>query len=221
METRYALKEASPVIFSYLILGSAFGLYAHNAGIHIIWILATSLFIYAGSMQFASVKLLTTIFNPLQAILLTLSINIRYILYGFSLLKKYDGVKHKWYMIFALSDESFSLVIKDIPDNLNKGKTMLIMLFLNHITWILGTFIGVVIGSALPFNTNGIEFTMTALFATILLDKLNTTTIVPVVVGTLVSIICIILFGKEQFVIYAIVLIVISLFAIEKRKNHE
>lgn len=110
-----ALKAAFPltipVMTGYLFLGTAYGILMSGKGLHIGWILLVSLFVFAGSMQFVGVTLLTSLFQPLNALLMTLMVNARHLFYGISMLEKYRGLgRRKPYIIFGLTDETFSIV---------------------------------------------------------------------------------------------------------------
>ena len=86
-----AFPHTIPVMTGYLFLGVAFGILLTSKGYHFIWAIIMSLLIYAGSMQFVAVEILTSIFNPLNAFLITLRVNARHLFYGLSMLTKFRG----------------------------------------------------------------------------------------------------------------------------------
>lgn len=207
-----AFKATLPILTGYLFLGAAFGLLLHEAGYGWWWCLLMSGFIYAGSMQFATVGLLQSAFNPLYAAILTLSINIRHIFYGLSMLKPFASIKkHRWYMIFALSDEAYSLLIKDIDEPETTPDYMFYVLLLSQIYWIVGSLLGNLSGNFLPFIPEGISFAMTALFVVIFIEKLETKHYKPIIIGLASSLLAIYLVSKEHFILLAMVFIIIFL----------
>ena len=205
-----AFPKTIPILAGFLFLGSAFGIYMKSASFNVLYSLLTSTVIFAGSMQFALVGLLATGFNPLHSFMITLMINARHLFYGMSMLDKYkfSGIK-KLYLIFGMCDETFSInYIADIPEDVDKGWFMFFVTLLNQIYWIAGTAIGGILGSALKFSTEGIDFVMTSLFVVIFLEqwakKENRHS---AVIGGVISIVCLILFGRDNFIIPSMLLI--------------
>ena len=191
----------------YIFLGSAFGILAQNQGLPF-WVpLAMSLFIYAGAAQFASVPILVEPISLIQTFILTLSINARHLFYGISMLKPFSKVgKKKHYMTFALTDESFSLIIKEDDTDI-----IFNILWLNQVYWILGTVVGYLFGSIVPFPLDGIEFSMTALFIIVFMDKLKDKHYFATFSALAISIVCLIVFGYQYFIIPSMILILVTL----------
>lgn len=196
-----------PVMAGYLFLGSAFGILVESQDLPVWVALLMSVFIYAGSMQFATVPLLLNPISLLQTFILTLSINARHLFYGVSMLKIFEkmGLK-KQYMIFSLTDESYSLIINE-----DDGDQMFNILLLNQIYWIIGTAMGYYFGRMIPFSKNGIEFAMTALFLIIFMEKLKDKQLYPTFLGLGVSTLCLIIFKPQYFIIPSMVGIVLGL----------
>jgi len=196
-----------PVMAGYLFLGSAFGILVESQGLPVWVALLMSVFIYAGSMQFASVPLLLNPISLLQTFILTLSINARHLFYGVSMLKIFEkmGLK-KQYMIFLLTDESYSLIINE-----DDGDQMFNILLLNQIYWIIGTAMGYYFGRMIPFSKDGIEFAMTALFLIIFMEKLKDKQLYPTFLGLGVSTLCLIIFKPQYFIIPSMIDIVLGL----------
>lgn len=196
-----------PIMAGYLFLGSAFGILVESQGLPVWIALFMSVFVYAGSMQFASVPLLLNPISLIQTFILTLSINARHLFYGISMLKPFNkmGLK-KQYMIFSLTDESYSLIINE-----DDGDEMFNILLLNQIYWILGTVLGYYFGRMLPFSTDGIEFSMTALFLVIFMEKLKDKQYFPTFLGLGISILCLLIFKPQYFIIPSMIGIVIGL----------
>lgn len=203
-----ALKAAFPytipIMTGFLFLGSAYGVFMNASGFAWYYPTLMSLFIYAGSMEFVTVNLLLGAFDPLNAFILTLMVNARHLFYGISLLEKYKGVGlKKLYMIFGLTDESFSInCATDAPEGVDKGWFMFFVTLLNQIYWTTSATIGGVFGSLLDFNLEGLEFVMTALLLVIFLEKwMQQKKHHTALIGLGVTALCLILFGSEKFII--------------------
>ncbi len=225
-KTNIALKRiiihTIPVFIGYSFLGFAFGVLMTSQGYSLIWPIAMSILIYAGSMQFITVSLLASAFNPLYALLLTIVINARHLFYGVSMLQKYKGTgKIKPYLIFGLTDETFSILCSLEFQNINEKKHFLFYTtLLNHIYWIFGTVTGAVIGSEISFNTKGIEFVMTALFVVIFIEqwksqKKHTAAII----GIACSVFSLVMLGRDNFIIPAMVLMIIFNFLLNDKNK--
>lgn len=171
---RIVFPKTLPVMAGYMVLGFGFGLLLQSKGYSFIWALFMSLFIYAGSMQYVTVDLLANGAGLLSCALMTFMINARHIFYGLSMLVKYrDMGKAKPYLIFALTDETFSLVSGDqLPEQVDASLYYLLISGLHQIYWIIGSVLGALFGQAAPMNTEGVEFSMTALFVVIVTDNL-------------------------------------------------
>lgn len=193
-----------PVLTGYLVLGAAYGILMNSKGFPLIWSLLASIFIYAGSMQFVTVTLLAAGFDPVAAFLMTLAVNARHMFYGVSMLKQYRGLGFvKPYLIFSLTDETFSIVCSaKVPEGINTKWFYLFISLLNQCYWITGTLIGGLLGSMLTFNTNGIDFVLTALFVVILINQWQSTTNhLPAIIGIASAILCRLVFGATNFII--------------------
>lgn len=163
-----AFIKTLPILVSYLVLGFGFGILLKNAGYGLIWAMAMSMFIYAGSMQYVGVSLIAGPATILMTILTTVMVNARHLFYSISMIKKYQEVgKFKPYLIFSLTDETYALLSSDNYLNQNDENLpffYFLISFFNQTYWVLGTMLGSIFYQALPFNTAGIEFSMTALF---------------------------------------------------------
>lgn len=225
-ELKTAFPNTIPVLLGYISVGIAFGIIIVTSGLSIWTGLLMSCFIYAGAMQFVAISLIISPVGILQIILITLFVNIRHIFYGLSFLELFKnfGVK-KYYLIFALTDETYSLLCGlSLNDLENKENTVLAISLLNQLYWIIGTLIGSFIGNILKFNTNGIEFAMTALFIVIYIEQwLAYKTHRPALIGVLVSTIALATFGSANMVLPSMVLILLFLFVMREsiEKNDE
>ena len=211
-----------PVMLGYLSIGIAFGLLFENAGYNFIWAFCISLFVYAGAMQFIAVSFFSGGLGLIQIAVMTLVVNFRHIFYGLSFLERFGkmGLK-KWYMAFALTDETYSLLcgIKP-PEKIDDKKFLLCVALLNQSYWIAGSVIGALAGSMITFNTKGMDFAMTALFLVIFLDQWKAyRTHIPALTGLLCSIAVLAGVGPANMVIPSMVLIVISLMLMRKTVN--
>ena len=200
-----------PVMTGYLVLGFGFGIILKANGYGILLAFAMSFFIYAGSMQYVAIGLLTGGASLITAAITTLMVNARHLFYGISMLDKYRNTgKIKPYLIFALTDETYSLVCgdnTDMTENERKRYYFFVSLF-NHIYWIAGSVLGAVIGTVVKFNSEGIDFALTALFLTVFIEQWRTAEKhAPAVIGVGASVLSLIIFGSENFLIPAMLVI--------------
>ena len=209
-----AFKDSIPVMAGYIVLGTAFGVLLADKGYGFIWAFVMSFTIYAGSMQFIAINLLTSGASLISAAIMTLLVNARHIIYGISMIEKYrDTGKVKPYLIFSLTDETYALVCRGNPENTDSKKYYLYISALNQCYWIAGSIIGTLIGSAVTFDTAGIDFAMTALFTVIFVDQLlHSKNVIPAIIGIVCSVICLFIFKAQNFLIPSMLIITLSLF---------
>ncbi len=203
--------DTIPVMTGYLVLGFGFGIILKSNGYGIWVVFAMSLFIYAGSMQYVAVELLTSGATLIAVALTTLLVNTRHLFYGISMIDKYkDTGKKKPYLIFALTDETYSLVCNDkpeIPDERRKDYYFFVSIF-NQCYWIVGSVLGAVVGTLIRFNSEGIDFALTALFLTVFLEQwLTSKRHAPAIIGVVTSVVCLVIFGKDNFLIPTLLII--------------
>ena len=170
---REAFLSSIPVMMGYIVLGIAFGMLLENKGYGVVYALLMSVFIYAGSMQFVAINLLTSGASLISAAIMTLLINARHMVYGLSMIKKFDDMgKFKLYMIFSLTDETYSLLVgSQVPEDCNQRYYLFLISFFDQCYWIIGSIIGAFVGSLMTINTTGLDFAMTALFVVIVLEQ--------------------------------------------------
>lgn len=217
---RAAFPRTIPVMVGYLFLGAAFGILLESKGYGFGWAALMSIFIYAGSMQFVAVDLLATGAGFLQVILMTLMVNIRHVFYGISMLGKFRNLgAKKPYMIFSLTDETFSLLCTaEPPKNVDRNWFFFFIALLNQLYWIAGSVVGGLLGSSFSFNTQGIDFAMTALFVVIFVNQWHEAkSHVPALVGLVCSLVCLLLFGADNFILPALIGMVVLLSAFRGR----
>jgi 4-azaleucine resistance transporter AzlC len=203
-----------------LVLGLAYGVLMQLNGYGAIWSVLMSMVAFCGSMQYAAIALLTSAFNPLQALLLSLTVNARHLFYGLSMLEKYRGLgKTRLFLIFTLSDETFSISSSISPPvSINRKYFYFWISFLDYAYWSFGTLLGALLGKLITFNTTGLEFVLTALFVVLFLDQIKTKiNFASGFIGIMCTIGCLLLFGPEQFVIPSMVIILFVLMIGRKR----
>ena len=221
---RTAFLDTVPVMTGYLFLGFGFGIALEQAGYGLIWAAAMSLFIYAGSMQYVAIGLLSSGAGLLTAAMTTFLVNARHLFYGISMVDAYKGAgKKKPYLIFALTDATYSLVTH-IPQGVNRHGYCLLVSVLDQLYWVAGSVVGSLAGSLLPVNLEGIDFVLTALFVTIFVEQwLTTKNHIPALTGLGVTAVCLLLFGAQIFLIPSMLAIAALLTILGKtgrRENH-
>ena len=202
-----------PVMAGYLVLGIGFGMILKSNGFGFGWALAMSGLIYAGSMQFVLIDLICGGAGLLTAAITTLLVNARHLFYSISMVEKYKGAgARKPYMIFALTDETYSLVCGDAPAGVKRHAYYFAVSLINQIWWVSGSVLGTVLGAALHINTEGIDFALTALFLTVFVEQwLTTKNHLPAIIGVAASVVALLIFGPDSFLIPAMVAILVLL----------
>ena len=199
-----AFPHTIPILAGFWFLGLTYGIYMNVSGFSFWYLMLMSLTIFAGSMEFVAVNLLLGSFDPFQAFVMTLMINARHLFYGISMLDKYRGLGwKKFYLIFGMCDESFSInYTAEIPKDVDRGWFMFFVTLLNHFYWFFGATLGGIFGSLIHFNTEGLDFVMTAMFTVIFLDQwLKEKNHTSALAGMGISILCLIVFGSDDFII--------------------
>ena len=203
-----------PVMAGYLFLGTGFGMLLQSKGYGLLWAVAMSGLIYAGSMQYLAIDLLCGGASLITAAITTLMVNARHLFYGISMIGAYqDTGVYKPYLIFALTDETYSLNCGGAPEDVRNPKLyyFLVSLF-NQCYWVTGSALGVLAGTLLPINTEGIDFALTALFVTVFVEQWKSTQDhIPALIGVICSLIALIFFGPGSFLIPAMLLITLAL----------
>ena len=220
-----ALKAAFPlslpVMAGYIVLGFGFGLLLRARGFGLFWALLMSCLIYAGSMQYIAIDLMSTGASLIASALMTLLINARHLFYGLSMLTRYqDTGRKKPYLIFALTDETYSIAAHhQPPEGVDKGWFYLALSTLNQLYWVLGSVLGSLFGGLEVLPTKGIEFSMTALFTVILVDQWMTARDRrPAIIGVVSSVLSLVLFGRDNFILPAMGLITVALMLLPRQE---
>ena len=219
---RRAFYASIPVLAGYMVLGIGFGILLRGAGYGVAWAAAMSAFIYAGSMQYVGVGLLAGGASVLTAILTTVIVNARHLFYSVSMIDAYrDAGKYKPYLVFALTDETYSLLCDGkAPEGTDANLYRFLVSLFNQGYWVTGSVLGNLLGAVLPFSTAGIEFSMTALFAASFTEQwLTTRDHVPALTGLLCTLVCLVAVGRENFLIPAMLLITLVLTLLRGREG--
>lgn len=219
-----AFPHTLPIMAGFLFLGMAYGIYAHSLGFSFVYPMVMALTIFAGSMEFVAMDLLLGAFNPLGAFLLALMVNARHLFYGIAMLDKYRNTgKKEGYLIFGMCDESFSInCTAAIPEGVDAGWFMFFVTLLNQIYWVLGATLGGLMGNIIPFNTQGLDFVMTALFIVLFLEQwFKEKNHASALIGIVVSVAALILLGGSAFIIPAMIVILALLILLRSRLDQE
>lgn len=219
-----ALPYTIPICIGFLFLGMSYGFLMRSKGFSFVYPMFMSLFIFAGSMEFVTVNLLLSAFHPLYAFLLTLMVNARHLFYGISMLEKYKNTGWKKpYLIYGMCDESFSInCAVTPPEDVDKGWFMFFVTLLNQIYWVSGATLGALLGYVIHFDTTGIEFVMTALFVVMFINQWEETdNHQSALIGLVCSLICLFVFGSQNFIIPAMALIILCFTLNRKKKPKE
>ena len=225
---RKALKAAFPctipIMTGFIFLGAAYGIYMNASGFSFVYPLFMSMLIYGGSLEFVAMEMLLSPFAPLQVFIMALLIQARHLFYGLSMLDKFRGTGwKKFYLIYGMCDETFSVnYTADIPEDVDRGWFMFFVTLLNQFYWVASATTGGIIGSLLKINTDGISFVMTAMFVVIFMDQwLKENQHISSLIGLGVSLICLLIFGADSFMIPTMITIVVLLTVLRRRLEKE
>lgn len=212
---KQAFLSTLPVMAGYMVLGFGFGIILKANGHSILLAFAMSFLIYAGSMQYVALELLASGASYIVIALTTLMVNARHLFYGVSMLERYKGTgARKPYLIFALTDETYSLLCSELPELPEGRRTdyfFAVSLF-DQSYWVLGSVLGALVGTVISFNSEGIDFALTALFLTVFVDQWRSNKRhFPAIAGVGISLICLLIFGADSFLIPAMLLITLAL----------
>lgn len=218
---KLAFPATLPVFTGYLFLGIGYGILMNKSGLSLPLTIVMSSLVFTGAMQFASISLFLASFNPLSVIILAFMVNLRHLFYGISLLPKYKNLGFKkFFMIFALSDETFSInVATKIPADINSSWFYFFVSLLDYLYWNVASILGFLLASQIPNNIKGIDFVLTALFYVLFLNqwqvKQNRTYLL---LGLICTIVAMLLVGKTQFLLLSMVLLFVCIFVEYKRE---
>ena len=228
LQYKQAFKKAFsytiPVLTGYLFIGIAFGVMYAEKGYSFLWAILMSVLVYAGAGQYLAVNFFVPGVSFLRIIFLTFMVNVRHIFYGLSLVERFNKIgKSRWYMIFALTDETYSLLCTTkVPEGVDESKFLFAISVLDHFYWIAGSAIGAIAGTLLPISSEGIDFAMTALFVVIFIEQwMEKKNRIPELIGLVVATISLLIFGADGFVLPAMLAIMALLFIGKKKIDKE
>ncbi len=219
-----AFPHTLPILAGFLFLGLTYGIYMNVSGFSFWYPMLMSMTIFAGSMEFVTVNLLLGAFDPLQAFIMTLMINARHLFYGLTMLDKFKGTGwKKIYLIFGMCDETFSVNCSaEIPEGIDKGWFMFFVTLLDQIYWVVGATLGGVFGSLIRFNTEGLDFVMTAMFVVIFLEQwLKDKNHTSAWLGMIITVLCRLVFGADNFILPSMAGILLSLLLLRGKLEKE
>ncbi|MBR1623826.1 MAG: AzlC family ABC transporter permease [Pseudobutyrivibrio sp.] len=208
-----AFKTSTPIMVTFLILGAGFGILMQEHGYGSFWSLFSGVIIFSGTVQFVSVSMLTS-GSIVMAALTAFMVAARHIFFSISMIGRYKNEgKKKWYLYYALCDETYAMLSRDeIPFDANISNYRLLVTLFDQISWILGSVIGGCLGTLLNFDSTGIDFSMTALFTTVYIEQwLNSKCHIPAVLGIVATFVCRLIFGRDLFLIPAMIIIIVVL----------
>lgn len=211
---KYAFKASLPIMAGYVVLGMGFGILLESKGYAWWWAALMSLTIYAGSMQYVAIDLLAGGATLIASALMTLLVNIRHLFYGITMLEKYkDTGARKPYLIFALTDETFSLVCApNLPEGVRRKDYYFFVSLFNQCYWVIGSGLGSIIGNTFTFNSVGVDFAMTALFVVIFVEQWESTKQhLSAITGIICAVAALLIFGPFDFLIPAMIAITVAL----------
>lgn len=209
-----AFPHTAPIFTGFIFIGIAYGILMDSKGYGFVWSALFSLLVFAGSSQYVAITFLTSVFNPFYALVMSLMVNARYLFYGISMIEKYkDTGKFKTFLIFAMCDETFSVVYSaEPPKDVDRNWFMFFITLLNYSYWVLGSALGGILGSVISINTKGLDFVLTALFVVIFMGQWKSQKDhKPAAIGVLCSVICLIVFGQDNFIIPSMIAILAAL----------
>ena len=214
-----AFPKTIPILAGFLFLGFSYGVYMNVSGFSFVYPMVMSAVIYGGSLEFLAVSMLLSPFAPLQVFVVSLMIQARHLFYGISMLEKFKGTGlKKLYLIYGMCDETFSVnYVAEVPAGVDRGWFMFFVTLLDQIYWVAGATLGGLCGSLITFNTKGLDFVMTALFAVIFLDRLmSEKKHYTAVIGVLSALLCRIIFGADSFMLPTMGLMLLLLTAFRR-----
>ena len=216
---RAAFPYTVPVLTGYLFIGMAFGVMIQEKGYNFLWAMLMSLVIYAGSGQYLAVNFFPPGVSLFNVIFMEFMVNIRHIFYGLSLLERFSEMgKKRLYMIFSLTDETYSLFfVTKVPKDVKEEQFLFAIAVLDQSYWIIGSGIGALLGNVLPFSAEGIDFAMTALFVVIMVEQWMEKQNRPsVVIGLVCGLVCRLVFGVDNFILPTMICVMVILLSCKK-----
>ena len=218
-EVTAALHTSLPIMVTFVVLGSGYGILMQKHGFGPLWSLIAGIVIFSGTVQFVSISMLSS-GSVIMAVVTAFMVAARHIFFSISMIGRYrmEG-KRKWYLFYALCDETYAMLSRDdAPEGVNVSAYRLLVTLFDQCSWIVGSFLGGWIGSLLSFDSTGIDFAMTALFATVFIQQwIDSKCHIPAVLGVAATLACRLIFGREYFLIPAMIIIIAVLMIMRKK----
>lgn len=216
---RAAFPCTIPILAGFLFLGMAYGIYMNVSGFSFVYPMIMAAVIFGGSLEFLAAQMLLSPFAPLQVLMVSLMIQARHLFYGISMLDKFKDMGwKKFYLIYGMCDETFSInCTAEIPEDFDRGWFYFFVTLLNQLYWVGGATLGGLLGNLITFDTKGLDFVMTAMFIVIFLEQwLKEKHHFSEWAGLASSAACLLIFGKDNFMIPAMICILLLLTAFRK-----
>ena len=218
-----AFRTSLPIMVTFIVLGTGYGILMQKNGYNWLWSVISGFLIFSGTVQFVSISMLTA-GSPVMAGMTAFMVAARHIFFSISMIGRYrEEGKRKWYLFYALCDETYAMLSRDEePEGVSKSAYRLLVTAFDQGSWVLGSALGGLVGSVLPFDSTGIDFAMTALFTTVFVEQwIQTKNHIPALLGLIVTFVCRLLFGQEVFLIPAMLVIIAALTGLRGRVDPE
>lgn len=215
-----AFRASLPILAGYGFLGLTYGIYMHELGFNFLYPMLLAMTVFAGSAEFLLGNMLVGSFHPLQAFLMVLVVNARHLFYGLAMLEKYKGMGwKKFFLIFGMSDETFAVTSSTtVPEGVDRGWYLLWITLLDESYWVMGATLGGLVGPLLKFDLRGLDFVLTAMFTAIFADNwLKEKNHTSSISGLILTGLCVIIFGADNFIIPSMVVMLIFLTLMRKK----
>ena len=217
---KYSLERSVPILIGFFPVGTMYGLMMSAAGYNFLWSAAASLFVYAGSLQMLMISFFRSDMSILTIAVTALLLNSRHMFYGLSFIEKFRSYGGwKWFLIYGMPDESYSLLCSYVPrEGVEEKWVHIFSTGLIWIYWIAFSVLGGLVGQLITFDTTGIDFALTALFIVILLDQIKSTGMkLPALIGGVSSMLCIIILGRDNFLLPSLAVTVLVLLILRNK----
>ncbi len=217
---KYSLERSVPILIGFFPVGTVYGLMMSAAGYNFLWSAAASLFVYAGSLQMLMISFFQSDMSILTIAVTALLLNSRHIFYGLSFIEKFRSYGGwKWFLIYGMPDESYSLLCSYVPrEGVEEKWVHIFSTGLIWLYWIAFSVLGGLVGQLITFDTTGIDFALTALFIVILLDQIKSTGMkLPALIGGVSSVLCIIILGRDNFLLPSLAVTVLVLLILRNK----
>ncbi len=217
---KYSLERSVPILIGFFPVGTVYGLMMSAAGYNFLWSAAASLFVYAGSLQMLMISFFQSDMSILTIAVTALLLNSRHMFYGLSFIEKFRSYGGwKWFLIYGMPDESYSLLCSYVPrEGVEEKWVHIFSTGLIWLYWIAFSVLGGLVGQLITFDTIGIDFALTALFIVILLDQIKSTGMkLPALIGGVSSMLCIIILGRDNFLLPSLAVTVLVLLLLRNK----